>query len=312
MARLLDSSRIPRICSLFLFLATGSNIVFGQVSALTESTQALYRGDYTKASELAMAHLRKFPNDVPVRVILARAELAQAKFDEAFADLDRALTSDPRNIDALFYLSLIAREQSQKENQRLFSLTPDSDRIHQLLGEAAVAAGNQSQAEEEFGRALKANPHSVDALIDLAELKRSHQKFDEAIDDYTQAEQFGHLTYEIAYGLAACYTSKLDYPKAIEWLQKTVALAPDSAADRLALGNALFQNGQFEAAIQEFRASLQMEPRPIQAYFLLGRAYAKLGRAEEAKAAFQKFNELDRAEVRRKTKPNDAPRPEQP
>jgi len=292
-------------------LTTGCVGAFGQASALSECTQALYRGDYTKASELAMAHLRRFPNDVGVRVILARAEFAQAKFDEAFEDLQRALTSDPRNIDALFYLSLTAKEHSQKENQRLFSLAPDSDRVHQLLGEAAVAGDNQSEAEEEFQKALKANPRSIEALIDLAELMRSHWKFDEAINYYTQAEQFGPLTYEIAHGLAGCYTSKQEYPHAVEWLQKAVALAPDSAADRFALGDALFRNGQFEAAIPELKASLQMEPRTIQAYFLLGRAYSKLGHPQEAKAAVQKFNELEGADLQRKAKPGGAPGPKQ-
>jgi len=38
---------------------------------------------------------------------------------------------------------------------------------------------------------LKANPRSIDAATELAELKRSQSKFDEAIDYYTQAAQIG-------------------------------------------------------------------------------------------------------------------------
>ncbi len=34
-----------------------------------------------------------------------------------------------------------------------------------------------------------------------------------------------------------------------------------------------------------------------QAYFLLGRAYSKLGRQDEAKAALKKLDELNRAEI---------------
>jgi Flp pilus assembly protein TadD len=74
-------------------------------------------------------------------------------------------------------------------------------------------------------------------------------------------------------------------------------LAPDSAAGRFALGNALFQNGQTEAAILELKISLQFEPRMKQAYFLLGRAYSKLGRQDEAKAALKKLDELNRSEM---------------
>ncbi len=249
---------------------------------------------------------------MPVRVILARAEFAQKKFDKAFEDLQKVLTSDPANIDALFYLSLVAKERSQRENERLYSLAPNSDRVYQLLGETALAAENQVEAEEEFQKALKINPRSIEVLTELAQLKRSQWKFDEAINYYTQVEQANRLTYEIAYGLGACYASKQEYPQAIEWLQKAVVLAPDSAAGHFALGNALVQNGQAEAAIPELKASQRMDPGMKQAYFLLGRAYSKLGRPEEAKAAFQKLSELNRAEAQGGAKSDDAPPAKQP
>ncbi len=269
----------------------------GQTSGLTECTRAFYRGDYVQAAELAEKHLRQHPGDSPVRMVLARAGLAQGKFQQAFEGFQKVLASDPKNIDALYYLSIIARELSHREYERLFSLAPDSDRVHKLLGEAALAAENKSEAEEEFQKALKANPRSIEVSTELAELKRSQSKFDEAIVYYTQAEQIGPLNYEIAYGLGACYTYKQDYSRAIEWLRKAVALAPDSAAGRFALGNALFQNGQPEAAIPELNVSLQIEPRMKQAYFLLGRAYSRVGRLDEAKAALKKLDELNRAEI---------------
>jgi tetratricopeptide (TPR) repeat protein len=298
-----EMSRSPAVASLLRFfglfvLAGVAGVqICGQSGALTESTKALYRGDYTRAAALAEAHLRTHPKDAPVRLILARAELAQGKFQQAFDGLQKVLASDPKNIDALYYMSLTARELSRREYERLFSIAPDSDRVHQLLGEAALAAESKSEAEEEFQKALKANPHSVEVSTELAELKRSQSKFDEAIAYYTQAEQIGPLNYEIAYGLGACYTYKQEYPRAIEWLRKASALAPDSAAGRFALGNALFQNGDTEAAIPELNESLRLEPRMKQAYFLLGRAYSRLGRLDQAKAAVKKLDELNRSEI---------------
>src|SRR6266550_7712387 len=47
----------------------------------------------------------------------------------------------------------------------------------------------------------------------------------------------------------------------------------------------------------ELNVSLQLEPRMKQAYFLLGRAYSKVGRLDEAKAALKKLDELNRAEI---------------
>src|SRR5437879_13654909 len=109
-----------RLCNtLFLLLAMNCANAFGQASALNQSTEALYRGDYTKASELEKAHLRRFPNDAPVRVILARVEFAQAKFPHAFQDLQKALSSDPKNIATTHYMPLTERNLSQRSSQSL-------------------------------------------------------------------------------------------------------------------------------------------------------------------------------------------------
>ena len=285
-------------CALcWLLVLVSSANVLGESPDLAKCTRAFYRGEFAQAAQLAETQLRVHPNAVPVRVMLARALLAQGKFQPAFEELRTVLKVDANNTDALYYLSLIARELSQREYQRLLTLAPDSDRAHQLLAEAALAAENPSEAETEFQNALRVNPRSAEASVGLAELKRSQSKFDEAIGYYAKAETIGPLTYPVAYGLGACYTYKKNYPQAADWLRKAVALAPDSAAGHFALGNALFQGGQLEAAIPELMTSLQLEPRMKQAYFLLGRDYTKLGRQQEAQAMFQKLDEMNRSEV---------------
>jgi tetratricopeptide (TPR) repeat protein len=267
------------------------------VTAGSEIVRALNQGDPQRAAELAERRLRKFPNDASARVLLARAELAQGNFQRSYQELQKALTTDSRNVDALYYLAIVARAMSQQEYQRLYGLAPNSARVHMLLAEAALAEDNPTEAESEFQAALNANPRSIEVLTSLGELKRSQSKFDEAIAFYAQAEEVGPMNYDIAYGLGACYTYKQESARAIEYLRKALAFAPDSAAGRFALGNALFQGGQTEAAIPELKAALELEPQLKQAYFLLGRAYQKLGREAEAKAAFGKLDALSRREV---------------
>jgi tetratricopeptide (TPR) repeat protein len=280
-----------------LLLIVGCGECFAQTAAMKESVRALFRGDHQQAVELAEKHLRKYPNDAPARVILARAELAQGKFARAYQELQKALATEPGNIDALYYLAIVSRALSQLEYQRLYTLAPNSARVHLLLAEAALAEDKQTEAETEFQAALKANPRSIEVLMKLGELKRSQSMFDEAINYYAEAERIGPLNYEIAYGLGACYTYMQEHRRAIEYLRKAVAFAPDSAAGRFALGNALFQDAQTEAAIPELKAALGLEPQLKQAYFLLGRAYQKLGRQAEAKIAFGKLDELNRNEA---------------
>ena len=291
------SSSSLRHFSVLILMIVISSRAYAQSSPLSTCTQAFYRGDYTLAAQLAEKHLRKYPRDVQVRIVLARSELAQGKPLQAFEELRKALELEPKNVDTLYYLSFVSKELSQNEYQRLLAIAPDSFRVHQLLGEAALSSKNPTEAESEFDKALEVNPRSAEVSTELAELKRSQSKFDEAITYYMRAEKNGPPNYDVAYGLGACYTYKQEYSQAIEWLKKGVALAPDAVAGRFALGNALFQDGQFEAAVPELKAALKMEPRMKQAYFLLGRAYSKLGRPEEARAAIKKLDELNRSEV---------------
>src|SRR5438067_11411975 len=194
------SSSLRRLLLSILMVVISSR-AYGQSSALTECTRAFYRGDYALAVQLAEKHLRKFPKDVPVRVVLARAELAQGKPLQAFEELRTALESDTKSIDALYYLSVASKELSQNEYQRLLAIAPDSFRVHQLLGEAALSSKNGTEAEHEFDKALELNPRTAEVSTELAELKRSQSKFDEAITYYLQAEKNGPPNYDVAYGL---------------------------------------------------------------------------------------------------------------
>ena len=291
------STRHSAVLLTCLMLLFAFSFAASQSSTKEDCARSLYRGDYQHASLLAARYLHQHPTDLGMRVLLARAELAQGESGAAFEDLRRVLAADPHNVDALYYLSFTARALSDQEYQRLYSMAPDSARVHQLLAEAALQAQNPTLAETEFLKALTANSHLAEVDTELGELKRSQSKFDEAIAYYTKAAEEGSLNYDIAYGFGACYSYQQNYSKAAEWLRKAVALSPDSVAGHFALGNALFQGGALEDSIPELKATLHLEPSMKQAYFLLGRAYTKLGRKDEAAAAFKKLDALNSSAV---------------
>ena len=282
-------TRCVKVLGLTVGLASTAAL---SAQSLPGCARAIYRGDYSQAADLATRYLKRHPGNVPARVLLARAELAQGELLPAFRDLRKALAIEPRNVDALYYMSFTARALGDQEYRRLFAMDPDSSRVHQLMAEAALSNHNPTQAETEFEKALAANPKSGEVATELAELKRSQSKFDDAIAYYDQAAQTA-LTYDVAYGLGACYTYKQDYGAAIEWLRKAASLSPRSASAHFALGNALFQSARFDAAIPELKTALRFQPQMKQGYFLLGRAYSKLGRNREAAAAFSDLDRLN-------------------
>lgn len=262
-----------------------------------ECLRAILQGDYKRAAATATARLKTHPANARLRVLLARAELGQGNFQTAYAELRRALDADPRNIDALYYLALVASVLGPQAYEHLHSLAPNSDRVHQLMAEAALAEENQAEAEAEFNAALEANPRSVDALLGLAELKRSQSRFDEALILYRKAEALAGLNHDIAYGLGVCHVYKQEHDRAAGYFRQAVSFAPNAAATQFALGNALVRNGQFAEAIEPLKRAVSLNPKIKQAWFLLGRAYQRSGQNELAKAAFKRVDELAKEEL---------------
>lgn len=284
---------------IILLPASGLAQAKGKSAGATEQQilQIILRGEYQRAASIAEAKLKTQPANAQLRVLLARAELAQGNIQTAFAELGRALKNDPKNIDALYYLALVAELLGPQSYERLYTLAPNSDRVHQLLAEAALAQENHAEAETEYLAALRANPNSADAVIGLAELKRSQSKFDEALKLYQQAEELVGLNHDIAYGIGVCHAYQQNHDRAINYLRQAVAFAPNSEATQFAYGNSLFQNGQFSESVEPLKRAVALNRKIKQAWFLLGRAYQRLGQSELAKAAFKRVEELTKEEL---------------
>src|SRR5207237_8573304 len=103
--------------------------------------------------------------------------------------------------------------------------------------------------------------------------------------------------YTSAYGAGACHLYQQNPERAIESFRRALRADPNSAAARLALGDALLRANQAAAAVTELRAAVALSPEMRQAYTLLARAHQKLGQTREAGEALQEEQELARREA---------------
>lgn len=262
---------------------------------LAEGTRALYRGEYEIAAVRAQRYLKAHPGAAGAEILLARARIAQGQYPAAYEELLRALRSDPKNLDALYYLGRVCVILSQVEYRQLFQMAPDSYRSHQILAESYLAQQNKAKAEEEYKAALKANERSVEVLDALGDLKRASYQLDEAVTYYARAAKLSPGDYDSVYGLGACALFQNQHQQAIEHFQRALAIDPNSAAARLALGDALLRANQPREAAAELRKAVALEPDMRQAYTLLARAYGRLGLSQAADEALKKERELAQA-----------------
>ncbi len=289
--------RIIQLVGLAASLTGAHSFWAEQPTALAEGARALYQGDYQRAASLAADEVKAHPEESGARILLARAEIAQGQYPLAYEELQKALRTDPTNIDALYVLGRLSSILAQLEYQKLYALAPDSAWVHQLLAESYRAQENMSKAEEEYGAALKANPRSVEVLDALGDLERSLFHFDEAIVFYSRAAKIEPRDYDSAYGLGASYLYRQKPQQAIEYLRRALVRNPNSAAARLAMGDALLRAGRPAEAVKELNTAAALEPEMRQAYTLLARAYQKLKQSREAAEALRKADELTKREM---------------
>ena len=260
--------------------------------AASAAAQAFDRGDYPQAVALARQRLRALPRDTAARLVLGRAEAALGRFESAYQAFRSLLALQPRNTDALYYVSILGGVLAEAEYGRLFAQAPDSPRAHQLRGDLHVAQERPAEAEAEYKAAIATAPPPLDALIALGDLTRHQSRFEDALAYYGRAAEIAPDNYDVLYGIGVCRSYRQEYAPAIESFREALRREPSSAPAHLALGHALLQSGQAAAAAPELEAAARLEPRMLQALYLLGRAYRVLGRTQDAEATFARVQKL--------------------
>jgi len=282
---------LRRALLILAWFASGLMSAEGAVD-LAEATRALYKGDAPRAQSLAEEYSKVHPASAAARLLIARAQMSQGDFGAAYRELQQVLHREPHNVDALYYLSKLCGILSQIEFRELYSLAPNSARVHQLLGESYQMQEDLPKAEEEFVQALAADPRSARVLVAMGDVKRAQSQCEEAIGFYRRAVEIEPRDYDGNYGLGACYLHQAKGETAIDWFRKAAAAEPDSAAARLALGITYMRTGKLPEAVAELKAAAALEPESRQAYVLMGQAYNKLNQPREAEQAFGKARAL--------------------
>ncbi len=99
------------------------------------------------------------------------------------------------------------------------------------------------------------------------------------------AEALNYLGYTWA-------DNNVNLEKALEYIQKSIALKPGNGYIRDSLGWVYFRLGQLDMAVQEILEALKLEPNDPHIYEHLGEIYHAQGKESEALKAYQKAEEL--------------------
>lgn len=112
------------------------------------------------------------------------------------------------------------------ELQKAASLNPTLPLVHSLMGRALLRTGDQAGAARAFLTELQNNPNDFQANLEIGDLKKRDQLFDEAEPYITRALRMRPDDPTARFSLAGLHVSRGDAEQAREVLEQVVADAP--------------------------------------------------------------------------------------
>ena len=213
------------------------------------------------------------PDRPEVRYALAITLAGRGRANEAIEELQRALVMRPNYDDARRQLALVLGRQgrvdeSLAEYQKALSLRPTSA-TYSSMGLMLFENARYEEAIAAFGQATELQPDNFMGFQQLGAVYHTIGKTDLAL-----------LNYKRANGIRT------------------------SPVTLSAIGAVHHSRGEFAQAIEAYRQSIGLRPNAAVTHRNLGDALARLGRVDEARAAYTRAAELTEAEL--KVNPQDA------
>jgi len=131
-------------------------------------------------------------------------------------------------------------------------------------GLAAVAAGREDEALEDFGLAVEADPNDQVAHHEIGKILFRRGQVPEAIGHFRSAVRLQPKDASAWYNLAFAQRTAQKFPDAAESYRRYAALSPDDPDAYYGLAESLRQSGQARGAVAAYRQYLEKEKRPTE------------------------------------------------
>jgi tetratricopeptide (TPR) repeat protein len=212
-----------------------------------EYVESVYldQGQFDQAKKLDDELLKQAPDDVLVRTNHGRVLMSQGKFSDAIQTLQKATSDAPEDSGAHYFLALAYLENK------------DAAQANSELQQTVAKAENQKK------QSLRTPPFLPLALIQLAELNLSQQKF-------TVAQLYAQELVDTAGGnpgshllLGTVFLNLKQIKPAADEFAKAQTLAPDNPDVHTHLGLLYIQENNIPQAEKEFKTAMDEAPHSV-------------------------------------------------
>jgi tetratricopeptide (TPR) repeat protein len=263
-----------------------------------------------KAIEEYRAAIDADPGSEYLTSALAELYAKTGRIRDAVMEAQEILKRDPNNLEAhkllgRIYLRSLGDVQSGQGSQNVLKLAieqyeqivkiePDDIDDHLLLGRLYSMPSDYkdyAKAEKEFKTAVKLQPESEEAVTYLAYLyneegdtARATQVLSSIPDKSRSAKLYSALGYT--------YEQQKQYKQAIDAYRRAIALDRDNLDAIRGLAQNLLNDGQTEAALEQYKVIADTNPEDAQTYLHMAEIYRKSGKFDLALENLKKAGSL--------------------
>lgn len=270
-----------------------------------EELVAMYgRAEYAnKAIQEYRLAIEDDPSSEYLNAALAELYAKTGRIRDAVVEAQDILQRDPNNLNAhkllgRIYLRSLGDVQAGTGSQEMLKraieqyetivkLEPANVENHLLLGRLYRLNNDLTQAESEFKTAVKLQPDSEEAVTTLAYLYNeegdSHHAT-QVLNSIPEASRTARLYQALGY----TYEQQKDYKQAISAYAHAIELDRDNLDAMRGLAQNLLNDGQTDAALQQYKLITEADPQDPQSYLRMAEIYRRSGQFDQALDALKK------------------------
>ena len=219
----------------------------------------------------------------------AIAQIKVQKFEDAVANLNKAIETDHQNAEASFQRAGILADVGQdqlalSDYSRAVELNPNDVRFRNMRGLFLLTRSQLDQALTDFTEAVRIDPKYIQAWNNRGLVKLAKTDFHAAIDDFNKAVEI-NPTYADGFNNRGFAWFKMEiYDKALADFDKTLKLKPGYINALNNRGMLHLRLKQHRDAVADFSEAIANDENNPKHYQNRMTAYTALGMTDNAQA----------------------------
>ena len=254
----------------------------------------LHAGKSNDALVLLEKAVTNAPDDVHLRLLLAQTAANLGKIGVAETNLKQAALLDPRNLEASRGLAGLANSRGDMEQlgelaDKMVTAHPELADGYLWRGTAEAREHQLESADKDYQTAIKLDPNSASANLDLGELRLEQKRIPEARVLLEQALARNPNQVEALNLLVSADLQDKQPDKALARIQAQIAKSPNNPALYADLGALQLQLKDFNGALASSQHALSLDKAYEPAVQVYSQAEVATGNTDAAIGAWQQW-----------------------